>query len=96
MANQTLCVSLSHLVEPLRLFHPTRVDAGINNGIGALTDFFVLLYSAQSKFVGWNKRSGSTMALHTLCKLDCLKQKKNPLQVRDALHSEFDIFRMGA
>ncbi len=68
MADRILGVSLSHLVEPLRLFHPTRVDGGINDGIGALTDFFVLLYSTQSKIVGWNKRSGSTMVLHTPCK----------------------------
>ena len=61
MADQALGVSLSHLVEPLRLFHPTRVDSGI----GVYVDFFVLLYSTQRKTVGWNKRSGSTMTLHT-------------------------------
>jgi len=57
MADQTLGVPLSCLVEPLRLFHPTRVDGGI----GVFIDFFVSCYSIPRKFVGWNKRSGSTM-----------------------------------
>jgi len=56
MADQTFGVSLSHLVEPLRLFHPTRVDGGV----GVFIDFFVSFYSTQRKIVGWNKRSGST------------------------------------
>ena len=71
---RTLNMSLSHLVEPLRLFHPTQIKGRVR----VFIHFFVSLYSTQSKTVGWNKRSGSTMTLHTPYKLDCLKQEKRP------------------
>ncbi len=68
MADRILGVSLSHLVEPLRLFHPTRVDSVVNGGGEIFIVFFVPLYPTQSKIVGWNKRSGSTMTLQAPCK----------------------------
>jgi len=66
MADRTLNMPLSRLVEPLCLFHPTWIEGGV----GTFIDFFVPLYSTQSKIVGWNKRSGSTMTLHIPCKPD--------------------------
>jgi len=72
-------MSLSHLVEPLRLFHPTQIEGKVGMFIHFFVSlYFVSLYSTQSKTVGWNKRSGSTMTLHTPYKLDCLKQEKRP------------------
>jgi len=59
MADKILRVSLSRLVEPLRLFHPTQVDGSVR----VFIDFFVSFYSTQHKTVGWNKRSGSTIII---------------------------------
>jgi len=43
MADQTLNRFLSHLVEPLRLFHPTQIESGVE----AFIDF--LFHSIQHR-----------------------------------------------